>query len=153
MTEKNGVPWTSRRGLLDFLLRVTALAWLGSVLYPVVSYLRPLPLAGPTGPVQLTPEQVANVEREKFAIVPVGPRRVLVLEDSDGEVHALDARCTHEGCTVRYVPGEALISCACHNARFNLSGQVLAGPPPRPLGTHLARRDEKGGILVALSTA
>jgi Rieske Fe-S protein len=95
---------------------------------------------------------VEKIEREKFAIVPVGSRRVLVLEDAAGELHALDARCTHEGCTVRYLPGEALISCACHNARFDLTGRVLAGPPPRPLPKHVAWRDSDGGINVAISS-
>ena len=141
-----------RRRVLDFLLKVTVVAWLGSVLYPVISYLRPLPRRGPTGPVALTRAEVQKVEREKFAIVPVGTRRVLVLEDADGELHALDARCTHEGCTVRYVPGEALISCACHNARFDLAGRVLAGPPPRPLPKHVVQRDSDGGIVVAVSS-
>jgi Rieske Fe-S protein len=141
-----------RRSVLDALLKLTALGWLASVLYPVISYLRPLPRQGPTGPVGLTRAEVQKVERDKFAIVPVGARRVLVLEDADGELHALDARCTHEGCTVRYVPGEALISCACHNARFDLTGRVLAGPPPRPLRKHAVQRDADGGIVVAVSS-
>jgi cytochrome b6-f complex iron-sulfur subunit len=143
---------TSRRSLLDFLLKVTVVGWLGSVFYPVVSYLRPLSSSGPAGPIVLTRAEVAAVEREKFAIVPVGPTRVLVLEDANGEIHALDARCTHEGCTVRYVPGEAMISCACHNARFDLQGRVVAGPPPRPLPRHLAWRDGDGRIFVDVNT-
>jgi cytochrome b6-f complex iron-sulfur subunit len=148
MTESTPATRTSRRGLLDFLLKVSVVGWLGSVLYPVVSYLRPLSSSGPAGPVVLTRSEVAEVERKKFAIVPAGPKRVLVLEDADGEIHALDARCTHEGCTVRYVPGEAVISCACHDARFDLQGRVLAGPPPRPLATHPAWRDGDGSIVV-----
>jgi Rieske Fe-S protein len=153
MIDDTSVPQVPRRKVLDVLLKVTLLGWLGSVLYPIISYLRPLPQQGPTGPVGLTRVQVEKVEREKFAIVPVGTRRVLVLEDGDGELHALDARCTHEGCTVRYVPGEALISCACHNARFDLTGRVLAGPPPRPLAKHSVMRDAEGGIVVAVSSA
>ncbi len=152
MTEDTHVSSTSRRGLLDLLLRIGVLAWLGSVLYPVISYLRPLPRPGSAGPVELTRADVAKIEREKFAIVPVGTKRVLVLEDSDGAVHALNARCTHEGCTVRYEPGEALISCACHNARFDLDGRVLSGPPPRPLPKYLAQRGDDGGIVVSIST-
>ena len=153
MIDETSVSQVPRRKVLDVLLKVTLLAWLGSVLYPIISYLRPLPQQGPTGPVVLTRVQVEKVEREKFAIVPVGARRVLVLEDDDGELHALDARCTHEGCTVRYVPGEALISCACHNASFDLTGRVLAGPPPRPLAQHSVTRDAEGGIVVAVSSA
>jgi len=151
MTEDTRVSLTSRRGMLDLLLRIGVVAWLGSALYPVISYLRPLPRPGPTGAVGLTRAEVAKVEREKFAIVPVGSKRVLVLEDGDGAIHALDARCTHEGCTVRYLPGEALISCACHNARFDIEGRVLSGPPPRPLPRYFAQREDDGGIVVTTS--
>jgi cytochrome b6-f complex iron-sulfur subunit len=139
--------------VLNLLLTVGGLSWLASVLYPVVSYLRPLPMQGPSGPVGLTRAEVSKIERDKFAIIPVGTKRVLVLEDSSGELHALDAKCTHEGCTVRYVSGDALIWCACHNARFDLEGRVLGGPPPRPLSRHRVQRTTEGGIVVAVSKA
>jgi Rieske Fe-S protein len=123
------------------------------VFYPVIRYLTPLPLSGPTGPVRLTRAEVAKLEHEKFIIVPVGHSRILVLEDSGGELHALDAKCTHEGCTVRYRPGDAIIWCACHNGRFDLRGRVLAGPPPRPLAQHTVQRDSEGGIMVSVAKA
>jgi cytochrome b6-f complex iron-sulfur subunit len=143
----------TRRGALNFLLTMAGLGWLGSVLYPVISYLGPLPMPAPSGPVGLTRAELTKVERDKFAIIPVGTRRVLVVEDSAGELHALDAKCTHEGCTVRYVPGESLIWCACHNARFDLQGRVLAGPPPRSLSRHGVHRDADGRIVVSVSKA
>lgn len=143
----------TRRSILDLLLRVGVVGWLGSAFYPVIRYLTPLPLPGPTGPVRLTRAEVAKLEHEKFIIVPVGHSRILVLEDSDGELHALDAKCTHEGCTVRYRPGDAIIWCACHNGRFDLRGRVLAGPPPRPLAQHAVQRDREGGIMVSVAKA
>ena len=143
----------SRRSVLDLLLRVGLLGWLASALYPVIRYLTPLPLAGPTGPVRLTRDEVSKLERQKFAIVPVGRDRVLVLEDAAGELHALDAKCTHEGCTVRYQPDNAIIWCACHNGRFDLQGRVLAGPPPRPLARYAVQRDAEGGITVSVAKA
>jgi cytochrome b6-f complex iron-sulfur subunit len=150
MSEDASLARPSRRTVLDLMLKAGILGWLASVLYPVVRYLTPLPQAGPTGPVALTRAEVAQIEGEKFAIVPVGGRRLLVLEDAEGELHALDAKCTHEGCTVRYAPGEGLISCACHNARFDVEGRVLSGPPPRPLARHVVRRETDGRIVVAV---
>jgi len=143
----------TRRSVLNLLLTMGGLGWLASVLYPVISYLRPLPMQGPSGPVGLTRAEIGKIERDKFAIIPVGTRRVLVFEDSSGELHALDAKCTHEGCTVRYVSGESLIWCACHNGRFDLEGHVLGGPPPRPLARHAVQRQADGGIMVAVSKA
>jgi len=143
----------SRRNVLDFLLKLGIFGWFASVFYPVISYLKPLPQSGATGPVRLTRGETAKVERDKFTIVPVGARRLLVFEDPAGEVRALDAKCTHEGCTVRYVPGESLIWCACHNGRFDLHGRVLSGPPPRPLAEHAAHREPGGTIVVAVGKA
>jgi len=143
----------TRRSFLDLLLRVSVVAWLGSVLYPVLRYLKPLSLPGPSGPVRLTRAEVAKVEVDKFAIIPVGRERLLVFEDAKGELRALDAKCTHEGCTVRYVARDALIWCACHNGRFDLDGRVLAGPPPRPLARHSVLRDSEGAITVSLARA
>jgi Rieske Fe-S protein len=143
----------TRRSFLDLLLSVSVVAWLGSVLYPVLRYLKPLSRPGPSGPVRLTPAEVAKVEVDKFAIIPVGRVRLLVFEDPQGELRALDAKCTHEGCTVRYLARDALIWCACHNGRFDLEGRVLAGPPPRPLARHTVLRDSEGAITVALANA
>ncbi|MEN8182501.1 MAG: Rieske (2Fe-2S) protein [Myxococcota bacterium] len=139
----------TRRGFFGFSVG----AWLVSVAYPMLRYLTPLPLAGPGGPVRLTRAETTRVEKEKFAIVPVGRSRVLVFEDPSGELRALDARCTHEGCTVRYLARDALISCACHNARFDLDGRVVSGPPPRPLARYTAFRDDEGNITVSVATA
>lgn len=153
MSESSPLADPSRRNVLDVLLKLGVLGWLGSVMYPIIRYLAPLPMSGPTGPVALTRAEEEKVERDKFAIVQVGNRRLLVLEDSEGELHALDAKCTHEGCTVRFLPREDLIACACHNARFDLQGRVLAGPPPRPLPRYFVQRDSDGDIVVALKTA
>lgn len=44
--------------------------------------------------------------------------------------------CTHLSCAVLYQPGERQFYCPCHEGRFDAaSGDVLAGPPTRPLPT------------------
>lgn len=139
---------STRRGFLDFLLGASSVAWLASVFYPVIRYLKPLPRAGTIGPTRLTKEELAKLEKEHFVIVPVSGKRVLVLQNAVQEVLAVDAKCTHEGCTVQFLPAESAIWCACHNARFDLDGHVLAGPPPRPLAKYAAERQEDGGILI-----
>jgi cytochrome b6-f complex iron-sulfur subunit len=40
---------------------------------------------------------------------------------------ALDAVCTHEGCTINGADGSTYV-CPCHGSRYNRSGQVLEGP-------------------------
>ena len=138
----------TRRGFLDWFLGASALGCLASVFYPVIRYLKPLPRSGAVGPTRLTPVELAKLEKDNSVIVPVSGKRVLVLRNAAQEIMALDAKCTHEGCTVQYLPGEAAIWCACHNARFDLDGRVLAGPPPRPLPKYAIERPEDGGILI-----
>ena len=128
-----------RRGFLNLFLGVGVVGWAASILYPVLRYLRPLSETA-TGPLKLTPEEVAKIEKDHFVIARSGTRKAIVF-DANGELRALDAKCTHEGCTVQYVPGDSLILCACHNGKYDLDGRVLSGPPPRPLATWVATRD------------
>ena len=142
----------SRRSVLDVLLGIGVVGWLGSIVYPVLRYLRPISSQEGRGPRKLTREEAQKLERERALIVRHGPLRVLVFEDAQQRLRALEARCTHEGCTVQYVPGDSLIWCACHNGRFDLDGKVLSGPPPRPLARWTAQRDPDGTVSVAPST-
>jgi len=40
---------------------------------------------------------------------------------------AIDAVCTHEGCTITGADGATYV-CPCHGSRYSRSGQVLGGP-------------------------
>jgi cytochrome b6-f complex iron-sulfur subunit len=139
---------TSRRHFLDLLLAVTALGWLASIVYPIIRYLKPLPQTGPTGPTHLTRDEASKLEQKKFVIVPVSGQRVIVLQTED-QLHAFSAKCTHEGCTVTFLPGQSVIWCPCHDGRFDLNGRVLSGPPPRPLPPYIAQRQPDGAIIVS----
>jgi len=59
--------------------------------------------------------------------------RVFVTRAPDGTLSAKSATCTHLGCLVSYnrVLGEFV--CPCHGGRYNMKGEVIGGPPPRPL--------------------
>ncbi|HID64311.1 MAG TPA: hypothetical protein EYP49_16460 [Anaerolineae bacterium] len=51
----------------------------------------------------------------------------------EGGFLALYRVCTHLGCIVKWVEEKQRFQCPCHAAVFNEVGEVLAGPPPRPL--------------------
>ena len=147
MSESQNEQTPSRRGFVNLLLGVGVVGWLGSVAYPIVRYLKPLSEQGPGGLVRLDREEISKLEREYFVIVPMAGKRVMVFDDGQ-KVRAVAAKCTHEGCTVQFVAGEAVIWCACHNAKFDIDGQVLSGPPPRPLDAYEVQRDAGGDITV-----
>jgi cytochrome b6-f complex iron-sulfur subunit len=138
---------TPRRTVLDVLLGAGVVGWLGSVIFPVLRYLKPLGAQAQNGPIKLTAEEQAKLEKDRAVIVRAGSARIIVLDVEKG-LTALSAKCTHEGCTVQYVPGESLIWCACHNGRFDFNGHVLSGPPPRPLEKYACQREADGAVIV-----
>jgi len=61
-----------------------------------------------------------------------GDRQIYVRQEEHG-IHALDMRCTHGNCTVRYDAGLKRFYCPCHGGVFDREGNVLAGPPTERL--------------------
>ena len=59
----------------------------------------------------------------------------ILLRVEDREVVAFSQKCTHLGCVVYFQADEHRWHCPCHEGNFDeLTGAVLSGPPPRPLG-------------------
>jgi len=71
-----------------------------------------------------------------FMITKVKDKDLLLVRDSESSVKAFDSMCTHEKCGLTYDKGKNQVKCPCHNAYFDLTGKVLSGPPPKPLGTY-----------------
>ncbi len=62
------------------------------------------------------------------------------------EFKAFSAICTHLGCIVHLEPGDD-IYCPCHAGYFDpVTGNVLAGPPKKPLPEIELKIDENGDI-------
>ncbi|HKE59300.1 MAG TPA: Rieske (2Fe-2S) protein [Pyrinomonadaceae bacterium] len=54
----------------------------------------------------------------------------------DGTYHAFGQKCTHLSCPVYFDRDHQRLECPCHEGAFDAnSGEVLHGPPPRPLDT------------------
>jgi menaquinol-cytochrome c reductase iron-sulfur subunit len=58
---------------------------------------------------------------------------VFVLRTSETETLVLSNKCTHLGCNVNWNTEKQEYICPCHDAQFGINGEVLGGPPPRPL--------------------
>jgi cytochrome b6-f complex iron-sulfur subunit len=55
---------------------------------------------------------------------------------ADGGFLALSRKCTHLGCTVPWVEKENRFACPCHASAFDITGNVISPPAPRPLDIH-----------------
>jgi len=119
---------------------------MAGLVYPLVRYLLPA-----------TSQQAGK--KESFSIdlneLHVGEARfftfkhhpAVMVRKSDTEVMAMTAVCTHLGCIVKFNEQGQFLQCPCHGGKFDLSGRVIGGPPPKPL-TQYAARIEAGKVVV-----
>jgi nitrite reductase/ring-hydroxylating ferredoxin subunit len=58
----------------------------------------------------------------------------ILVRSLDGTYHAFGQKCTHLACPVYFDRTQQQLGCPCHEGAFNAkTGDVLYGPPPRPL--------------------
>jgi nitrite reductase/ring-hydroxylating ferredoxin subunit len=130
----------SRRGFLVWLggLGLLTAAWqMGRVvlqfLLPPLTHAQPQPVsAGP--PADFAPDSLTFV-----------PEAVAWLGRDAGGFYALNAVCTHLGCTVGQAGAQ--FECPCHGSRFNAQGDVLNGPATAPLSFWAVRLEENELII------
>ncbi|MBS1717639.1 MAG: Rieske (2Fe-2S) protein [Armatimonadetes bacterium] len=142
--------YVSRREFFKFLTLASGGLAAGSVGMAVFSSIN-------RGRISFEPAMIANVSD-----VPVGgslqfsyprPQDLCVLiQPKAGEYVAYSRRCTHLSCPVEYQPEHERLYCPCHNGAFSLTdGQVLQGPPPRPLPKVLL--EVRGAEIYALGVS
>lgn len=131
----DAIPHIARNGRREFVanlvLTVTGAVGLGSVAARFLQYLYPV----------VPPEQIIEVAAGRRDAIPANGGIVvnlamghLALVDAGGELRAFSAVCTHLGCIVQWQPTDHhALYCACHGGMFNHEGDVVGGPPPRPL--------------------
>ena len=66
-------------------------------------------------------------------IIDESEHSVYIYTDNGRDFIGLSNICTHLGCRVRWIDKKKEFFCPCHNGVFDQSGNVLSGPPPRPL--------------------
>jgi menaquinol-cytochrome c reductase iron-sulfur subunit len=75
-------------------------------------------------------------------------RTVFIVWDGGTRVHALSATCSHLGCQVRWDAATTRFRCPCHGGVFDAQGNVVEGPPPRPLDRVEARVDAAQRVIM-----
>jgi Rieske Fe-S protein len=74
-------------------------------------------------------------------------RKIVYLVMIGSEVRALDSTCTHLGCRTRFNAETNRIECPCHGGVYDVTGNVVSGPPPAPLRPMTTRIDN-GKVMV-----
>jgi cytochrome b6-f complex iron-sulfur subunit len=73
--------------------------------------------------------------------------RVWIIRTQEG-FYALFAKCTHLGCTPRWLAAESKFKCPCHGSGFYQSGINFEGPAPRPLERLRITLAEDGQLVI-----
>lgn len=121
-----------RRSWFAGLFGVGLFGSIVSFLYPVVRFVFP-PDVPDSSANEVTAAKESDLKPNSGEIFKFGSRPGILVHTSAGEWKAFSAVCTHLNCTVQYRPDLQQIWCACHNGTYNLSGEVVSGPPPRAL--------------------
>ena len=131
--QEMGVDWGRR--FWNGLLSAGVVAWLGSIIYPVIRFVIP-PARSEATATSVVAAKVDELGPNEGKVFRFGSKPGLLVRLSTGEYRAFSAVCEHLQCTVQYRSDLSQIWCACHNGMFNLNGEVLSGPPPGPLTTY-----------------
>jgi cytochrome b6-f complex iron-sulfur subunit len=151
MADSAPMPEAGRRRFVNWLLGTSAGAFVLSVLYPISRYLVPPQVAESTAASVTLPLKPDEVKANTGQIFKFGNRPGILIRTPSGELRAFSAVCTHLNCTVQFRPDLGQIWCACHNGHFDLNGQNVSGPPPRPLDPYIV--NVRGNqIVVSKST-
>lgn len=147
----------ARRDFLNWLLGTslgTLALW---VLYPILRF-----VDTPAVPESTAAQVDAGATNDPafqdagYKIVRFGEDPVIVLRVAEDDFRAFSATCTHLDCIVEYRRDDRRIWCNCHNGTYDLAGQVVSGPPPRPLQpfrVDLVARGAAGPRAVVVSRA
>jgi len=130
---------SSRRDFLDYLLSGGLVVGLVGIFAAVVRFIWP-------------PKYVVGVQYSdrlfvgKLKDLPVGSavrkifngHGIIVVRNPSGFI-AVDVKCTHQKCNVHWDEKRKVFACPCHGGLFDRFGNVISGPPPRPLRRYPVR--------------
>ncbi len=140
-----------RRRFLDLVLGFGFVSSAVAMVYPALRYLIP-PASGEPATASVVAARLSELPPNTGVIFKFGSRPGLLLRTPEGELRAFNAICTHLECTVQYRAETSQIWCPCHNGVFDLAGNVVSGPPPRPLEQFTVNlRGESGEEEVVVS--
>jgi len=154
-----------RRTALLRSLQVAMSAAFAVICYPVAMFLRPRRATTSGGLEIVAPFTIKDLlagARDPFEFAGK-PCLVVLTEEGrkraaagealrSDDVKAFNAICTHVDCTVRFRADSRDIYCSCHNGIYDVNGQVVSGPPPRPLTPYtVSLRGEPGQEEIVIS--
>lgn len=144
--ERDEEAQVTRREFCNFLGLTSAALFLGAAGFAGKSALdaRRAPVFSPAkveGAKTLAPGTALNFN------YPTQKDSAILIRTETGEYHAYGQKCTHLACPVYYERQHERLECPCHEGAFDVAtGNVLYGPPPRPLDQIVLEVREDGEV-------
>jgi Rieske Fe-S protein len=127
-------PDPGRRKVLNWFLGTSVGALVATVVYPVLRFVSPPEIPeSTTNQVEAGPTNDPELLEQGFKIVRFGAEPVILVRLSESDFRAFAGTCTHLDCIVEYHKDKSRLWCNCHNGEYDMHGQQVAGPPPKPL--------------------
>jgi cytochrome b6-f complex iron-sulfur subunit len=146
-----GLELPARRSFVRVALGGVGACYAAAIGYPVYRYLtspaeRAAAMAAVT---EVSLKDADKLPLGSALMFRFGSRPSMLIHHTDDSWVALDAVCSHLGCTVQYQPARDIIHCNCHGGEYNAeTGKNVSGPPPRPLRRYAATLNP-GAVLVS----
>jgi len=150
MTKTPAPDLMSRKIFVRAALGGVGVCYAAAMGYPVYRYLAS-PVERAQNAVAVT--QVTLKDAQKLGpgtslMFKFGSKPALLIHHADDTWVALNAVCSHLGCTVEYEPAQNRIHCACHGGVYDSNtGANVSGPPPRPLKRYNTKVTADGVVV------
>jgi arsenite oxidase small subunit len=146
--ERDEEAQVTRREFCNFLVLTSTTFFLGAAGFSAKAALdasehsafSPMPIQGAS---ELPPGSALNFH------YPAENDTAILVRAKDGSYAAFGQKCTHLSCPVHYSKQNDRLECPCHEGGFDAkTGEVLYGPPPRPLDK--INIENRNGQLIAV---
>ncbi len=131
--------------LLD-ATRIKPFASAGAVLSENIDYPEHMLADRLPGSIDTGAKALASIAPGEGRVLSLGGERLAVYRNSNGQLGALSAKCTHLGCLVHWNTTEKSWDCPCHGSRFDPHGRVLNGPADERAGGEADSRRRRARI-------
>ena len=119
-----------RRSFLKAVLAFLGAASVASFVYPLSRYLAPSVSTENSKTLVIAKREIplGNAMEIVFNGIPA-----VILNRPGKGLIAVSRVCTHLGCLVQYDKENKRLLCPCHAGVYDLEGNIVSGPPPKPL--------------------
>lgn len=135
----------TRRQFTKFLTLTSFAMLVGNLWILAKSLLYKAPVFKETPIARLDEIPIGEVKLFRF---PTEKDPCILVRTAENAVVAYTQKCTHLACPVFYSKEHKRLECPCHEGVFSVqTGEVLSGPPPRPLPRVTV--ENRDGLLIA----